>query len=346
MDLNNERSPTCDNVFKILAIDGGGIKGLYSASILARIEEKTGKKITDHFDMLCGTSTGGLIALALTKGIPAQEIADMYFNRGHEIFPVSEYKVKRYFQRKWQFFKQLVWRGKFSAEPLKKILVDMLDETTMGEANNLLCIPSYNLISGMPRMFKYPHKEGNFFMDKDIKMVDVALATSAAPTYLPIHEHRNILYADGGLWANNPSLCGLLESLKFFVGPQKQFSTFKILSVSSVTQPSGWPATSKQNRSFRHWGNKLFQASMDGQAYFNDFFLTNIIDHIQPAGTYYRIPPPKLSKEHIGMIDMDIAHMNALKTLKGMGDQVGYHSAIQPEVLSFFEKEKIYKTNV
>lgn len=334
-----------NNVFKILTIDGGGIKGLYSASILARIEEKTGKKIGDYFDMICGTSTGGLIALALSNGISAQEIADMYFNKGREIFPVSEYKPLRYVQRKWQFFKQLLWRGKFSAEPLRKILEGMFGETTMGEAKNLLCIPSYNLINGMPRVFKFPHKEGNFFMDKDIKMVDVALATSAAPTYLPIHEHKNILYADGGLWANNPSLCGLLEALKFFVGPQKQFSTFKILSVSSVTQPSGWPSTSKRNRSFRHWGNKLFQASMDGQAYFNDFFLTNIIGHIQPSGTYYRIPAPQLSKEHIGLIDMDIAHISALKTLKGMGDQAGYHSAVQPEVLSFFDQIKIYNTN-
>lgn len=295
--------------------------------------------------MICGTSTGGLIALAISVGIPAKDIADMYFNRGKEIFPISEYGSIRYFQRKWQFFKQLLWRGKFSSQPLRNILEEMFGETTMGESNNLLCIPSYNLVTGMPRMFKFPHKEGDYFMDKDIKMVDVALATSAAPTYLAIHEHRNILYADGGLWANNPSLCGLLEGLKFFVGPQKQFSTFKILSVSSVNQPSGWPTTSKKNRSFRHWGNKLFQASMDGQAYFNDFFLTNIIDHIQPSGSYYRIPSPKLSKEHIGMIDMDIAHRSALKTLKGMGDQAGYHSAIQPEVLSFFQDVKIYKTN-
>ncbi len=134
-------------IFKILTIDGGGIKGLYSASILARIEEKTGKKIGDHFDMICGTSTGGLIALALSKGISAQEIADMYFNEGSKIFPVSENKLIRYAQRKWQFFKQLLWKGKFSAEPLRTILERLFGETTMGEANNLLCIPSYNLSS-------------------------------------------------------------------------------------------------------------------------------------------------------------------------------------------------------
>lgn len=335
---------TAEKAFKILSIDGGGIKGLYSASVLARIEEKAGKKITDYFDMICGTSTGGLIALALSLGIPAQEIADMYYNRGGEIFPVSEVRGIRGLQRRWQFLRQLVGNGKFSEKPLKQILQEMFAGTTMGEAGNLLLIPSYNLITGQPRIFKFPHKEGNYFMDRDIKMIDVALATSAAPTYLPIHEHRNILYADGGLWANNPALCGLLEAVKFFVGPQKNFETFKLLSISSVTQPSGWASTSKRNRSFRHWGNKLFQASMDGQAFFNDFFLANIIDHIQPAGTYYRIPTPRLSKEHLGLIDMDIAHKKALKTLKGMGDQDGFHYAIQPEVSSFFDYQKIYQT--
>ena len=70
--------------FKILSIDGGGIKGLYSASVLARFEEKTGKKITNHFDMICGTSTGGLIALGLASGKSAQELSDLYFVKGCE----------------------------------------------------------------------------------------------------------------------------------------------------------------------------------------------------------------------------------------------------------------------
>lgn len=333
-----------EKVFKILSIDGGGIKGLYSASVLARIEEKTGKRVCDYFDLICGTSTGGLIALGLSIGIPAQELADLYYSRGVEIFPVSNKRPIRFIQRKWQFIKQLLLRGKFSNKALVKILEETFGEKAMGEAGTLLCIPSFNLIKGEPRVFKFPHKEGKYFMDKNIRMVDVALATSAAPTYLPIHEHGNVLYADGGIWANNPSLCGLLEALDHFVGEGKQFDRFSLLSVASVEQPSGWASTSKKSRSFRHWGNKLFQASMDGQAFFNDFFLRKVINNITPQGKYYRIPSPKLSKEHIGVIDMDRADKKALKTLKGMGDQDGYHHAIQDEVLEFFKEPKIYKT--
>lgn len=331
--------------FKILAIDGGGIKGLYSASVLARFEEKTGKKISDHFDMICGTSTGGLVALGLASGISAQELSDLYFNRGKEIFSTSNYRAIRYFQAKWQFLKQLVLWGKHSNKSLKKILKEIFKDRTMKDSNNLLCIPSFNLTKGEPRVFKYPHKEGGFYMDADIKMVDVALATSAAPTYLPIHEHNNILYADGGVWANNPSLCGLLEALDYFVGEGKEYNTYKLLSISSIAQPSGWASSKKTSRSFRTWGNKLFQTSMDGQSFFSNFFLSKIVSKINPPGTYFRVPSPTLSHEHIGVIDMDRTDRNALKTIKAMGDHDGYIYSMKKEVLDFFETPKTYNTH-
>lgn len=333
--------------FKILSIDGGGIKGLYSATVLARIEERTGKRICDYFDMICGTSTGGLLALGLSIGLPAQQLADIYFEKGKEIFPISEKRAIRLVQRQFQFLKQMLFSSKFSADPLTQILQEIFGEREMKDAETLLCIPSYNLIKGMPRVFKFPHKEGNFEMDRHIKMIDVALATSAAPTYFPIHEIGETIYADGGLWANNPSLCGLLEALKYFVGegPEKQFDSFNILSVSSVSQPTGWPSTNELSKSFRHWGNRLFQASMDGQSYFNNFFLEGIIDNIRPLGHYYRIPSPSLSKEQIGVIDMDIAHNKALKTLKSLGDSDGHKQAIDPRVQAFFNSPKFYKTH-
>lgn len=330
--------------FKILSIDGGGIKGLYSASVLARIEEKTGKRITDHFDMICGTSTGGLIALGLASGMSAQSLSDLYFEKGNKIFSTHDFGPFRYIQSKWQATKQLLFFGKHSNKQLQTILEETFGKRTMGQAENLLCIPSFNLIKGEPRIFKYPHKEGKFFMDKDVKMVDVALATSAAPTYLPIHEHNNILYADGGVWANNPSLCGLLEALQFFVGTDKEYDTYQMLSVSSVAQPSGWASTSRKSKSFSTWGNKLFQTSLDGQAFFTDFFLSRIINNINPQGTYYRVPSPKLSHEHIGVIEMDRTDKKALKTLKALGDHDGYTYAVKEEVLTFFETPKTYNT--
>lgn len=328
--------------FKILSIDGGGIKGLYSASVLARIEEKTQKKITDYFDMICGTSTGGLIALGLSIGLPAQKLADIYFKQGNVIFPTSCNKYGRLLYR--FLLRQVLFKSKFSNKALQNILIENFGIKTMGDADNLLCIPSFNLSLGMPRVFKFPHKEGDFLMDKNISMVDVALATTAAPTYLPIVENNNLLYVDGGVWANNPSLCGLLEALDYFVGEGKQFDSYKILSIASVSQPSGWTSTTKKEKSFLGWGNRLFQTTMDGQSYFTDFFLNKIVTCTSPKGEYYRIPSPKLSEDQIGSIQMDLATQKALKTLKGMGDHDGYTYAVKDEILEFFKTQKLYKT--
>ncbi|MGZ4041644.1 MAG: CBASS cGAMP-activated phospholipase [Bacteroidia bacterium] len=331
-------------VFKILSIDGGGIKGLYSASVLARFEEKTGKRITDHFDMICGTSTGGLIALGLASGKTAQSLADMYYNDGNKIFATSNTALIRKLQASFQFAKQTFFYGKHPNEQLKKILQNTFGEKKMKDADNLLCIPSFNLIKGVPRVFKYPHKEKGLFMDGEITMVDVALATSAAPTYLPIHEHEDTLYADGGVWANNPSLCGLLEALMYFVGDGKDYDTYDLLSIASIAQPTGWASTSRKAKSFIGWGNKLFQTNMDGQAYFTDFFLKNTITNIQPSGDYFRVPSPALGKDQISVIDMDRTDQKALKTIRSLGLNDGATYAMRPEVLRFFETTKTYNT--
>lgn len=331
--------------FKILSIDGGGIKGLYSASILKRLEEKSGRKSGDCFDMICGTSTGGLIALGLASGKDASELVDLYNNKGNEIFPTANNRFCRFFQNKWNGAKQVLFFGKFSAKPLTRILKDTFGSTTLGELNNLVCIPSFNLISGMPRMFKYPHKEGDFYMDKDIPLVDAALATSAAPTYLPIHSYKDILYIDGGVWANNPTQCGLLEAINYFVGEGKAYTHVEILSVASISQASGWASGIRKRRSFMGWKSKLIQTSMDGQAYFTHFFLTKALPQIDVRSKYTRLESPKLSCEQMAVLEMDRTDERALKTLKALGDQDGYTYTNNAEVMKFYETTKTYKTN-
>lgn len=338
---NNVKKP-----FKILSIDGGGIKGLYSASVLARIEEKAGIKAGDCFDMICGTSTGGLIALGLAVGKSSQELVDLYVNQGNGIFPTLENPQLRWVQRKVvQFATQTFFWGKFSNKKLKNILETTFGQTTLGELQNLVLIPSFNLTSGMPRIFKYPHKEGDFYMDKDIKLVDAALATSAAPTYFPIHSIDDTLYIDGGVWANNPSLCGLLEAIKYFVGPDKEYSHVEMLSIASITQANGWPSGVRKRRSFVGWREKLIQTSMDGQAYFTHFFLSTAINRLDSSSKYVRIESPKLSSEQIEVLAMDRADKKVLGTLKSLGNHDGYTATNKPEIMHFFNTSKTYNTN-
>lgn len=335
-----------DKQFKILSIDGGGVKGLYSAKILAHLEEEYGNPISDYFDMICGTSTGGLIALALCVKVPASEIVKFYEEDGPKIFASSN--------KLWSQIKQILVNGKYKDENLKKALYNVFGNKVMFDSNNLLCIPSYDLIKGNPRMFKYPHKEGNFMMDKNIKMTDVALATSAAPTYLPIAQIEDNLFIDGGVWANNPSLCGYLEAIKFFVGNDKLYSSMQILSIASVTHNSGWNLTSKlgflkfnkiRHRSFALWGSKLFDASMNGQNFFTHFFLNGISDN-NDSLHYYRIPSPELSPAQIVDIDLDKADSDSIKLLKSLGDKMGYdyRSAQKSKIDSFFQTYKTYTT--
>lgn len=259
--------------FKILSIDGGGIKGLYSASILASFENKTGKNIADHFDMICGTSTGGLIAIGLANGMSAKDLVDLYTENGSKIFPTSNSNLIRGFQNSYKSLRQIFFSNKHSVKPLKRILEDLFEDKTMKDATNLLCIPSFNLTNGQPKVFKKSGSQTEHFVDNTIKLVDIALATSAAPSYYPIHEHNNFLYTDGGVWANNPSLCGLLEAIDYYVGEGKEFDDFSILSISSITTPNGWVSTSNKSKSIIGWKEKMFQTALDGQSYFTDYFL-------------------------------------------------------------------------
>ncbi|MEQ9375302.1 MAG: CBASS cGAMP-activated phospholipase [Imperialibacter sp.] len=331
--------------FKILSIDGGGIKGLYSASVLARLEEKAGVKSGDCFDMICGTSTGGLIALGLANGMTADDLVKLYFDNGKGIFPTAENRQFRWLQRKIvQVATQTFFWGKFSNKNLKKILERIFGDTTLGQLQNLVLIPSFNLTSGMPRIFKFPHKEGDFFMDKNIKLVDAALATSAAPTYFPIHSIDDTLFIDGGVWANNPSLCGLLEAIKYFVGEGKEYSHVEMLSVASISQSSGWTSGVRKERSFIGWREKLIQTSMDGQAFFTHFFLDTAIHRLDPNSQYVRIESPKLSPDQMKVLAMDRADRNVLSTLKSLGNQDGYTATNNTKVMQFFNSSKTYKT--
>lgn len=332
--------------FKILALDGGGIKGLYTAALLSRLEEKAGKKAGECFDLIAGTSTGGLIALGLAAEKRSEDLVDLYEKFGKSIFPTSNYKLVRWFQSKiYHFSKQTFLFGKYSAHNLKKALVEEFGDKELGELSNLVVIPSFNLVNGMPRVFKYPHKEGDFFRDKHIPLVDAALATSAAPTYLPIHKYDNVLYVDGGVWANNPSLCAVSEAIQYFVGEGKEYSHIEILSIPCVTTPSGWVSKSRIRRSFIGWTDKLFQTSMDGQSYFADYFLKNTIKLIAANSIYERIKGPSLSPAQMKVIQMDRADKKAIETLKALGDQDGFELANNNAVMRFFKTNKTYITD-
>ena len=341
--------------FKILSIDGGGIKGLYSATILNEFEKKFDCKISDYFDMICGTSTGGLIALALALKIPASEICDFYNIEGPKIFP-KQYFLKVFGKKvSRRFLKQIFYKGKFSDKHLKIALENIFKEKKIGDSNNLLCIPSYTVTEARPFIFKFDHSEGNLDRDNGAKMKDVALATSAAPTYFPLSEdeyYNNKQFIDGGVWANNPTLVGLLEALDYFVGKgkdkkgnDKKYNHIEILSISSLSITGGKPTGLKRQRSFLNWGNDLFETTMTGQSFFTDFFLKKITSISGASIKYKRIPSVEISKEQESLIQLDIATKEALDLIQGKGRDQADIFKKQTEIQDFFKIKKTYKTN-
>lgn len=183
---------------KILSIDGGGIKGIYAASFFAVIEEKCKVSICDYFDLIAGTSTGGIIAAALAYGIPAKNILELYFQEGKNIFPRH---------RIWS-----LGSGKYDTYPLKNALEKVFSDVYIKDCKTRLLMPAYNLTTNKVRVFKTPHAP-DLYIDKDLKVVDCVLATTAAPLFFVPYAMSGGVFVDGGVGANNPSLIALVEAL-------------------------------------------------------------------------------------------------------------------------------------
>ena len=193
--------------FQILSLDGGGLKGAFTACFLAHLQADARVNITDHFDMIVGTSTGGIIALGLGLGLAPREIVRFYQEKGPKIFSKHPW-VSSPYQRAKKYF-----RSKYRAEELKEALRECFSDRTLAESHKRLVIPSYELDADIPYLFKTPHHP-RLNRDYKVEAWKVAMATAAAPTYLPafrgIDGQRLI---DGGVWANNPIMLGVTEAI-------------------------------------------------------------------------------------------------------------------------------------
>jgi hypothetical protein len=216
--------------FQILAIDGGGFRGLFAAKCLAEWEAQTGRRTADCFDLICGTSTGGIIAMGIGLGIPAQKLVDFYLEDGRRIFPVW-WPARTYaWFRRWLF-------PKLSATRLRKAVQQRLGrDAKFGDSLTRLLIPSYDLSVGKPYLFKTDHHP-SYKYDWQRPMWEIALATSAAPTYFRYHVSSwKTAYIDGGVWANNPSQLGAIEATEILGHSPK---VVRILNLGTGTPDQG-----------------------------------------------------------------------------------------------------------
>lgn len=210
--------------FQILSLDGGGIKGIFSAAVLAHLEGDLGIRVADHFDLITGTSTGGIIALGLGLGMRPREILRFYVEHGPAIFPAG---LSRRF-----------YRSKFSAEPLEKALRSCFGDHLLGESRKPLVVPAYNLGEDHVYVFKTAH-HSRLTRDYKVPMWKVARATSAAPTYFPAYIGvDDVRLIDGGVWANNPTLVGIAEAVSMLDVPLSALSVFSLGTTDEVKSRS------------------------------------------------------------------------------------------------------------
>jgi len=211
------------NRFQILSLDGGGIKGIFSAAVLAHLEEDLNLDIAEHFDLITGTSTGGIIAIGLGMGMRPREILRFYVDKGPGIFANGLMTSLR-----------RMWRKKLAPDGLENALKECFGDTLLGACRKRLVIPSYNIGEDDVYLFKTPHHE-RLTRDYKVPVWKVAMATSAAPTYFPSFRNvDHIRLVDGGVWANNPAMVGIVEAVSMLDVPLESILVFSLGTTSEI----------------------------------------------------------------------------------------------------------------
>ena len=209
-----------NSTFYILALDGGGTRGVYSAQILACIENWYGSPVRECFDLIAGTSTGSIIAGAAAAGIPMSRVVKLF-----------EKESPRIFQRRRLGSFQI--RSKYSRQSLEQVIRSYVSDLTLGEVSTPLMIMGSNISTGVVHVFKsrYLKDLGQpYVRDANVDFCDAILASCAAPTYFDPVSVGDFLLADGGLWANNPSIMALAEAVSKFGRSVEQV---RILSIGT-----------------------------------------------------------------------------------------------------------------
>jgi len=259
--------------FQILSIDGGGIKGLFSAAVLTYLEEDLEIRVVDHFDLIVGTSTGGLIALGLGAGMSPREIVEFYVKLGPEIFPPNPLRD----------IKQFV-RPKFAAGPLEKALKTFFGEKRLADSEKRLVIPSYNIGEDHVFLFKTPHHE-RLKRDWKTPLWKVGMATSAAPTYFSSFQKLDhIRLIDGGVWANNPTMIGIVEAISLLNQP---VSSLMVFSLGTTDEIRGRPKKLDCGGKWQ-WRRDAVEVIMRGQSVGTHTQASHLIGEER----LYRLDPP------------------------------------------------------
>jgi patatin-like phospholipase/acyl hydrolase len=273
---------------KVLSIDGGGIRGIIPAMVLVEIEKRTGKKISEMFDLVAGTSTGGILALGLTKpnehGKPqyeALDLVELYEKYGSFIF--DQPFVRRIFSL------GNLLDEKYPADHLEEVLRRYFHNAELKHATTQVLITSYELEQRIAFFFK-SHRAQNE-PDRNHLMREIARATSAAPTYFEPFKMKtsdlNEYFAliDGGVFANNPAMCAYVEIKSMF--PKEQDFLVVSLGTGELNKPILY--NEARNWGVAQWARPILSVVFDGVNDTVDYQLMQLLPNQGKDQRYYRM---------------------------------------------------------
>jgi len=300
-------------MFKVLSIDGGGIRGIIPALVLTEIERRTGKPISKLFDLIAGTSTGGIIALGLTKpnekGEPehrAGEIVDLYSGKGKRIFSSP---ILHQLSTAWGLLDE-----KYAAVEVEKVLDEYFGETRLSEALTNVFVTAFEIELRSPWFFR--STRAGTEPDHDFPMKKVARATSAAPTYFePLKlegagQDKDWALVDGGVYANNPTMCALVEA-------RTVFGADDVLVVSLGTgEPTvGIPWKDAKDWGLVGWARPLLDVVFEGVSDTVAFQAEQLCPPVEGKRRYYRFQV-QLPQLKTAIDDIDDARDATIQALR------------------------------
>lgn len=300
----------------VLSIDGGGIRGIIPAMILEEIEKRSNKPISKIFDFIAGASTGGIIAVGLAvkdeNGNPkfsAKDLLDLYVDDGENIFDKSI----------WKAISSLgnLTDERYSNKKFKSILEDRFGITTLKDTLIDVMVPCYETERRIPWFFKSKHaKNPEREKDYNFKLSDIALATSSAPTYFEPHKvsYKNDDYLsliDGGIFANNPSMCAYVDAISLF---NQKSEDINIVSLGTGISTKRLIHDNVKDWGLSKWARPIINCALDGVSDTVHYQLKKIM----PTDQYIRIQGDLGKTNH----KMDDASPENIKSLQRLGEQI------------------------
>ncbi|XP_031120227.1 patatin-like protein 1 [Ipomoea triloba] len=336
-----------EDFIAILSIDGGGIRGIIPATILAfleaQLQELDGEKvrICDYFDLIAGTSTGGLVTAMLTAPnedkrplFAAKDILPFYKEHGPKIFAEGGGGLFGKFRRGLASFIGPKYDGKY----LHQVLHDKLGNTRLHQTLTPIVIPTFDITNFQPHVFT--NYEAEDCSELDVKLSDICIGSAAAPTYFPAHYFENIddkgnrsefNLIDGGVCANNPTLVAISTVMQRMESKDEDMGAgtnrrFRVLSLGTGSSNYCQKYTAKMAADWgiAGWlahgdGNPLLDVFSDASSDMVDYHIATSFHSLDAGDNYLRIQEDELEGE---LASVDVTTEENLKRLQEVGEKL------------------------